>query len=215
MGIDVWLALEAFELAIYKRFDVSVLIAGDGDFFPLVRKLNTLGTRVMLLAWDFKFMDANQQERETRTAQVLLDEVTYPVMMHQVIDDRSRREDPVINNLFLPPTPKSAAGDSRPGAAGLPRNFPHPPATPIQGVGAPPSPVSHSEGTIKSLKDGYGFIAPAADGDDVFFYCAELSNTDFNDLTAGDRVRYAVGRNARGPCAVDVEVLRAAGGEPT
>jgi len=35
-GIDVWLALEAYELAIYKRFDVSVLIAGDGDFLPLV-----------------------------------------------------------------------------------------------------------------------------------------------------------------------------------
>ena len=28
-GIDVWLALEAFELAIYKRFDVLVLIACD------------------------------------------------------------------------------------------------------------------------------------------------------------------------------------------
>jgi hypothetical protein len=44
-GIDVWLALEAFEMAIYKRFDVLVLIAGDGDFVPLARKLNTLGTR--------------------------------------------------------------------------------------------------------------------------------------------------------------------------
>src|SRR4051794_21769804 len=51
-GIDIWFALESYELAIYKRFDVSVLITGDGDFLPLVRKLNTLGTRVMLLAWE-------------------------------------------------------------------------------------------------------------------------------------------------------------------
>src|ERR1700746_915328 len=29
-GIDVWLALEAFELAVYKRFNVSVLVACDG-----------------------------------------------------------------------------------------------------------------------------------------------------------------------------------------
>ena len=57
---------------------------GHGDFLPLVRKLNTLGTRVMLLAWDFKWFDAAGQERETRTAHVLLDEVSYPVMMHQV-----------------------------------------------------------------------------------------------------------------------------------
>ena len=53
-GIDVWLALETYELAVYKQFNVVVLIAGDGDFLPLVRKLNTLGTRVMLLAWDFQ-----------------------------------------------------------------------------------------------------------------------------------------------------------------
>lgn len=101
-GIDVWLALEAFELAIYKRFDVSVLVACDGDFLPLVRKMNTLGTRVMLLGWDFKFIDHNNQEHETRTAQTLLDEVTYPVMMHQIIDDRSHRNDPLVNNLFVP-----------------------------------------------------------------------------------------------------------------
>ena len=51
-GIDVWFSVEAFELAVYKRFDVSVLVTGDGDYVPLARKLNTLGTRVMLLAWD-------------------------------------------------------------------------------------------------------------------------------------------------------------------
>ena len=41
-GIDVWLALEAFELSFYKRFNVLVLIASDGDYTPLIRKLNTL-----------------------------------------------------------------------------------------------------------------------------------------------------------------------------
>jgi hypothetical protein len=56
-GVDVWLALEAYELAIYKRFDVSVLVVCDGAFLPLVRKLNTLGTRVMLLGWDFRWTD--------------------------------------------------------------------------------------------------------------------------------------------------------------
>ncbi len=41
--------VEAFELAIYKQFNVLALIACDGDYVPLVRKLNTLGTRVMVL----------------------------------------------------------------------------------------------------------------------------------------------------------------------
>src|ERR1017187_2695376 len=85
-----------------SMFDVSVLVACDGDFLPLVRKLNTLGTRVMLTAWDFEWMDRNQQQRTTRTDQVLLDEVSYPIMMHQVIDDRSRRNDPLVKGLFIP-----------------------------------------------------------------------------------------------------------------
>jgi hypothetical protein len=96
------LALDAYEPAIYKRYDVSVLVACDGDFLPLVRKLNTIGTRVKILGWDFKYVDRDSQDRETRTAQVLLDEVTYPIMVHQVIDDRSRRNDRLVNGLFVP-----------------------------------------------------------------------------------------------------------------
>ena len=101
-GIDVWLALETYELAIYKRFDVIVLIACDGDFLPLVRKLNALGARVMLLGWGFSYIDQSGKDRETRTAQVLLEEVTYPVLMHHIIDDRSRRGDQRIDQLFVP-----------------------------------------------------------------------------------------------------------------
>ena len=60
-GVDVWFALEAFELAIYKRFDVCVLIAGDADYVPLARKLNTLGTRVMVVGWDFEYADRSDR----------------------------------------------------------------------------------------------------------------------------------------------------------
>lgn len=199
MGIDVWLALEAYELAIYKRFDVSVIIAGDGDFLPLLRKLNTLGTRVMLLAWDFKFMDADQKERETRTAQVLLDEVTYPVMMHTVIDDRSRRDEAIIKGLFMPQI--SAA--TRPA-------FPARSSTSVSGTATPKvdgAQAVTAEGTITLLKEGYGFIIPSSGGANVFFFYLEVINVDFNELSVGDKVRYALGRNERGPCAVDIQVL--------
>ncbi|MEZ5172126.1 MAG: NYN domain-containing protein [Bacteroidia bacterium] len=56
-GIDVWLALEALELTWMKKYDVLVLITSDGDFVPLIRKVNTLGTRVMVLSWDFEYTD--------------------------------------------------------------------------------------------------------------------------------------------------------------
>lgn len=195
-GIDVWLALEAYELAIYKRFDVSVLVACDGDFLPLVRKLNTLGTRVMLLAWDFKWTDQNNQERETRTAQVLLDEVSYPVMMHQIIDDRSKRNDKLISNLFVPHKELKA---SLPTTAAL-----IPPSAPIEAA------AGVKEGSIKLLKEGYGFITPQDGGPNMFFFHAEVQNADFNELAIGQKVRYHLGANEKGQCAVRVEVLSSA-----
>ena len=80
-GIDVWLALEAYELAVYKKFNVIVLVAGDGDFVPLIRKVNTLGTRVVVLGWDYQYMDQNGNQRETTTSVNLLNEAAYPVRM--------------------------------------------------------------------------------------------------------------------------------------
>lgn len=104
-GIDVWLALEAYELAFYKRFSVLALIACDGDFLPLVRKLNTLGTRVMLLSWDLKYQQQDGKPQETRTSQDLIDEVSYYLPMHKVIDDglqsRASEKDRRIDDLFV------------------------------------------------------------------------------------------------------------------
>ncbi|MEP0828711.1 MAG: NYN domain-containing protein [bacterium] len=197
-GIDVWLSLEAYELAIYKRFDVSVLVVCDGDFLPLVRKLNTLGTRVMLLAWDFKWMDQNNQERETRTAQVLLDEVTYAVMMQSVIDDRSKKDTPLINNLFVPQKELNAA---------IAATAPPSPVTPAEASGQVPTAAPFYEGTIQSIKEGYGFIRPIDNGPTIFFFYASVLNKDFNELRTGERVRYQHGTNEKGKCAVDIEVV--------
>lgn len=188
-GVDVWLSLEAFELSIYKRFDVVVLVAGDGDFVPLVRKLSTLGTRVLLLGWDFEYTDAEGRVRATKTAQSLLEEATYPVLMHQVIDDRSLRNDRVVNGMFLPPAPERPRemlpAEVRPQAAA--------------------NPGERFAGTVQNLLEGYGFIAPAAGGDNLFFHYKAVSGIEFKDFVIGMAVTYALGRNARGLCAEAVQ----------
>lgn len=51
-GIDVWFALEAYELAVYRDFDFVVLITGDADHEMLVKKLKALKTDVILLTWN-------------------------------------------------------------------------------------------------------------------------------------------------------------------
>jgi cold shock CspA family protein len=195
-GIDVWLALEAYELAVNKRFDVIVLVVCDGDFLPLVRKLNTLGTRVMLLAWDFKWVDQNNQERETRTAQTLLDEVTYLVKMHKFIDDCPPGEDSAINGIFMPSKELREAVAARASAS--------------LAVPAPASTAAGAEeqhqGTIFSLKEGFGFITPANGGQNIFFHYSALMNADFSDLKTGDQVRYEHGQNEKGVCAIKIQV---------
>ena len=195
-GIDVWLALEAYELSINKRFDVTVLVVCDGDFLPLVRKLNTLGTRVMLLAWDFKWVDQNNQERETRTAQTLLDEVTYLVKMHKLIDDCPPGEDCAINNIFMP------SKELRDAVAAARAN--EPPAPPAS---TNPGADERHRGIIFSVKEGFGFITPALGGPNIFFHYSAVINADFSELKAGDQVRYEHGQNEKGVCAIRIEVV--------
>jgi uncharacterized LabA/DUF88 family protein len=103
-GIDVWFSLETYELTTLKKFDVVVLIAGDTDYVPLIRKINGLGTRVMVLGWDFNYETTSSAGRTykvtTRTSQALIDECVYPIMMDKRIDDRTSKNDPIVNALF-------------------------------------------------------------------------------------------------------------------
>ena len=175
-GIDVWLALEALELAIHKRFDVVVLIAGDGDYLPLVRKLNTLGTRVCVLGWDFQYTDNHGNKRQTRTAQTLLNEANYPILMNVLIEDRARKSDPLINDLFLSASNYVVSPDK----------------------GKPKSQLS---GTVQAIKEGYGFICPENGGENLFFHYSDLVDVELFDLNEGDKVCFELGENDRGSCA--------------
>ena len=88
-GIDVWMALEAYDLAAHKNLDVVVLVSGDSDFVPLIRKLNGLGTRVMVVAVNL--------EGSAKTSQKLMDEASYTLMLSEEIDVQT---DPRVEGLF-------------------------------------------------------------------------------------------------------------------
>lgn len=85
-GIDVWLALEAYDLAVHKRFDVLALIAGDQDFVPLVRKVNGIGTRVMVIGADVQWTDPSGRPNYINVSQRLIGEASYPILINQEID---------------------------------------------------------------------------------------------------------------------------------
>ena len=216
-GIDVWLSLEALEMALHKTLDVVVLIAGDSDYVPLIRKLNTVGTRVMLLNWDFKYEDFKGETRVTRASQHLLEQATYPVAMHSVIDRGLQEQDEVVENMFVTqsepaafatlPTP-AANGHAAPAAsaaatASLPRSAVRPTGPTAAG---PVGTIGMS--TIKNLKNGFGFVIMPPNN--LFFSYADLSEGDFNDLREGDWVEFTVGRNHRDEdCARNVRKVAA------
>ena len=103
-GIDVWLALEAYDLAVHNRYDILCLIAGDGDYVPLIRKLNGLGIRVLLLAWDLLYPQSDdssaRRSRDIRASANLIEACSDPIMMNNLIEDRSKRDNILITALF-------------------------------------------------------------------------------------------------------------------
>lgn len=100
-GIDVWLSLEVFELAMLRKLDVVALVVSDTDYVPLVRKLNTMGINVMLLSWEFDYQNEDGVKIVTKTSHDLLRLASYPVPMHDVIDEGLEVGDPLIQDLFV------------------------------------------------------------------------------------------------------------------
>jgi len=100
-GIEVSLTLDAYKKAAANAFDVFVLIAGDGDYLPLVQELQTMNDTsidVMLISWDFECANGDV----TMASQDLLEEVKYPIQMASIIDNRLNIKNPVIMALFEP-----------------------------------------------------------------------------------------------------------------
>jgi cold shock CspA family protein len=182
-GIDVWLALEAYEMAINRKFDIIVLVVCDGDYVPLVRKLNTLGAHSMLISWDFDYYNENGKIESTRTSQQLVDEVYHPVSMNQIID--GDEQDLYSRNLFVLDRDNffalGSAFDSK--------------TTVNQREAQEKAPAEDEEygdafnSVIMSVKEGFGFIEEPS-VNNVFFHYSNVENADFNDLRPGMRVRY-------------------------
>lgn len=210
-GIDVSFALESYEQAILRKLDVVVLIASDGDYVPLVRKLNSLGTRVMILSWDFEFTSDNGNTMVTRTSQDLLEEVSYPIPMHKIIDDRLESNDPVVNNIFVAASKDDNARQAHPefSRPGDPSKAPASTSSPKEIEYEQPMEGNVGdlmESSILSLKNGYGFIKYPPNN--LFFHYTTVRNVDFNDLLIDDRVEFTLSYNAEGQLiATDVHLI--------
>lgn len=180
--IDIWLALEAYELTFHKKFDAVVLIASDGDYAQLCRKLHTLGSAVILLSWEFEYTDDFGNVRVTKTSQDLMNSATHSLSMHDLIDNPKSKE--LIDSLFVVREQRFEAAENTEAT----KNSDH----------------LHI-GEILSLKTGYGFIKYPPNN--LFFHYQNLNGVDFNELQIGDRVQFEITKNDDGQdVAINVEV---------
>lgn len=78
-GIDVWFALEAYELSTIRHFDYVVLVTGDADHEMLVKKLKALKIQAILLTWDVS------ADQSTSTARLLRDEACIHIELSRLM----------------------------------------------------------------------------------------------------------------------------------
>lgn len=86
-GIDVWFALETYELAMYRDFDFVVMITGDADYEMLARKLKSLKIPAVLLSWHYDDQDA--------TAKALKEEISFQMNINSLL-----QADPSLKNYI-------------------------------------------------------------------------------------------------------------------
>lgn len=79
-GIDVWFALEAYELSTIRKFDFVVLITGDADHEMLIRKLKALKIPAILLTWDVS------KGESTSTAKLLREEACAHIEISKLVE---------------------------------------------------------------------------------------------------------------------------------
>jgi cold shock CspA family protein len=150
----------------------------------------------MVLGWSFAYTNDKGEDQVTETSQHLLAAATYPVLMSDEIDRRRLQTDPLIDNLFVPPRPMPVPGPQL--------VLPLPEVAPVTAVVSPGEIVGGS--VLSTNKDGYGFIKSQAFPGDVFFHHRDVMNRDFDDLTAGDMVRFTVEHADRGVVAKQIVV---------
>jgi uncharacterized LabA/DUF88 family protein/cold shock CspA family protein len=187
-GIDVWLALEAYDLAVQKKCDVIILVVNDGDYVPLVRKIQALGIQVFLLYWEFSYLALNNEERQTKVSRQLSLSAAHAISMCEMINDNK-----TVRELLFPKNAENAEPTTNNESTEAVES-----ATPED------SPVAEEEAKadeyedsiILSLHNGFGFIQNSDVGN-VFFHYTSLYNCTFDALMEGDKVKYKKTLNAK------------------
>ncbi|MFY9417909.1 MAG: cold shock domain-containing protein [Bacteroidales bacterium] len=182
--IGMNLALHAYEIASNKRIDLLVLVACDGDYVSLIKKVNVLGIKVLLVSWDFEYTDDQNYLRMTKTSQDLIEEATYHLALNEIIDDPANKGNSFVEGLFV------SKLDRR---YDIPQYFDE---VGNEDLSTLERDNQIHESSILSLKNGYGFIKYPPNN--LFFHYQSVQDADFNELQIGDEVLFEIAKKDNG-----------------
>jgi uncharacterized LabA/DUF88 family protein len=74
--IDIQIAIDIISLAYENAYDTAVLVSGDGDFVPVVKKVKKLGKNMELWAFKYSLANALKEEFELTNTHYLDDILT-------------------------------------------------------------------------------------------------------------------------------------------
>lgn len=110
--------------------------------------------------------------------------------MDRIIEDRSRLNDPVVRNLFVPRQQQTITAA-------------------VSNNASDQRETSSDEevGKIAFKKNGWGYIRPDAGSENIYFFYRDLENAEYDDLELESRVSFVRSQNEKGPCAVQIRAL--------
>ena len=108
-GVDVHLALDVLDYAHDNRLDIAVLVTGDGDFVPLVRKVTSLGGQVLLAHFTIdQWVDDNGfHHKPTYASRALIDCASWTLDFNQLVRDPNWKAE--VKSLFFVPKSERAS----------------------------------------------------------------------------------------------------------
>lgn len=84
-GVDVAMAVDAFQVCLEGYIDIAILITGDGDFIPLVRALMKRGIRVAVAY--FEYTDS-QNNKKSFINERLLNVCNYAININSLQNNK-------------------------------------------------------------------------------------------------------------------------------
>jgi len=78
--VDVIIAIDIVSLAYENAYDIAILVSGDGDFIPVVKKVTELEKKIEL--WAFRYSLSNALREELKPKDIYyLDDILSEIKM--------------------------------------------------------------------------------------------------------------------------------------